>query len=578
MSLTNSLRSFLTTTRLAVSNTVRSYSSQSIISHKWDVTIIGAGHNGLVAAAYLARSGKKVLVLERRHLVGGAAVTEEIIPGFKFSRASYVLSLLRPRIIKELELVKFGLKVYQRNTHSFTPMRDGRYLILSSDVDETRREISKFSLRDADRYSTFEDKLCKYADAIQPYLERAPADFSRGISLKSLYELGPSLEAGRKLGLREIPEFTEFLISPASKWLRKWFESEPLLATLATDAVIGAMISPNSLGSSYVLLHHVMGEYEGRKNVWVYPEGGMGSVSRAIANSAVHHGARIEVDKTVTRILVHEGRAIGVELENGEEIRSEIVMSNATPYVTFSKLLERDLPKHLQNEVNLIDYTSPVTKINVAVKCLPNFTCLPNSHPDKPQSIHSASIHLNCESMTDIHKAYLEGQNKQVSTYPMIEMCIPSSLDPTLAPKGAHVISLFTQYTPYNPIDGPWTESKKEDYCNCVFNSIEDYAPGFKQSVVGKDILTPPDLEAVFGLTGGNIFHGALSLDQLYWCRPSRTLCGPVTPIANLFQCGSGIHPSGGVMGSPGLIAAETVIELFRNKDKNTSSSSSSIN
>ena len=505
-------------------------------------------------------------MLERRGLVGGAAVTEEIVPGFKFSRASYVLSLLRPRIIQELELEKFGLKVYERKAHSFTPMRDGRFLTLSSDASETRREISKFSLRDAERYPAFEEKLSNYADAIQPFLERAPADLSRGVSLNTLYELGPFLEAGRKLGVRGLPEFTEFLTSPASKWLSKWFESEPLKATLATDAVIGAMSSPNSLGSSYVLLHHVMGEYAGKKNVWVYPEGGMGSVSRAIARSAEYHGARIEVDMSVSRILVSEGRAVGVELEGGVEIRSAVVMSNATPHVTFNHLLKGDFPKQLLTELNSIDYTSPVTKINVAVNRLPNFSCLPNPTPDRPQSIHSASIHINCESIQQIHRAYVEGENKRASTVPLIEMCVPSSLDPTLAPNGAHVVSLFTQYTPYLPVDGPWTEEKKEEYCNRVFNSIEEYAPGFKQSVVGKDILTPPDLEAVFGLTGGNIFHGSLSLDQLYWCRPSRALCGPETPITNLYQCGSSIHPSGGVMGAPGLIAAERVIELLRNK------------
>ena len=527
---------------------------------------MGAGHNGLVAAAYLARSGRSVLVLERRGLVGGAAVTEEIIPGFKFSRASYVLSLLRPRIIRELELEKFGLKVYQRNTHSFTPMRDGRQLTLSSDADETRREISKFSLRDAERYPAFEEKLSIYAEAIQPFLERAPANLSRGVSLNSLYELGPFLEAVRKVGVRELPDFTEFITSPASKWLSKWFESEPLKGTLATDAVIGAMSSPHSLGSSYVLLHHVMGEYGGRKNVWVYPEGGMGTVSRAIAMSAEQHGARIEVNSPVSRILVTEGRAVGVELESGAEIQSEVVLSNATPHVTFSQLLKGDFPSHLQTELNSIDYTSPVTKINVAVNRLPNFTCLPNPTPDRPQPIHSASIHINSESIEEIHQAFVEGANKRASTSPMIEMCIPSSVDPTLAPRGAHVVSLFTQYTPYSPVDGPWTAEKKEEYCNRVFNSIEEYAPGFKQSVVGKDILTPPDLEAVFGLTGGNIFHGSLSLDQLYWCRPSRNLCGPDTPIRNLYQCGSSIHPSGGVMGAPGLIAAERVIELLRNK------------
>ena len=550
--------------RFAEKLTSRVYSSNSLSSQKWDVTIVGGGHNGLVAAAYLAKSKKRVLVLERRHVVGGAAVTEEIVPGFRFSRASYVLSLLRPRIIKELQLDKYGLKVYMRPIDSFTPMRDGRYLVMGSDPEETSREIGKFSARDAEKYPAYEKLLTQYAEAIEPYLERPPADLSRGLSLHSLYELGPFIEAGKKVGLREIPGLMEFLIAPAYKWLVKWFESEPLIATLATDAVIGAMCSPHTLGSSYVLLHHVMGECEGRKNTWVYPEGGMGSVSRAIALSAEAEGARIEVNSPVRRILVSEGSAVGVQLESGEEISSQVVMSNATPHVTYSQLLKGNFPSHLQGELDSIDYTSPVTKINVAVSSLPNFTCLPNPSPNTPQPVHGATIHLNCESTRNIHDAYLDGVNNRVSQAPIVEMCIPSSLDPTLAPKGAHVVSLFTQYTPYSPVDGTWTEEKKEKYCNTVFNLIEEYAPGFKRSVVGKDILTPPDLEAVFGLTGGNIFHGSLTLDQLYWCRPSRSLCGPDTPLTNLYLCGSGIHPSGGVMGAPGLIAAERVIERLK--------------
>lgn len=342
------------------------------------------------------------------------------------------------------------------------------------------------------------------------------------------------------------------------KILNRWFESEPLKATLATDAVIGAMTSPNSPGSGYVLLHHVMGELEKEKGAWGYVEGGMGGVSKAIASSARSHGADIFTEQDVHQVLVgSDGSAKGVVLKDGTEIYSRVVLSNATPYVTFKTLTPQSaLSPAFIKAVDQIDYTSPVTKINVAVDKLPNFLAAPT--PDgKPGPHHQCSIHLNCESVEVLQTAYEDCKEGRPSSRPMIEMTIPSVLDPTLAPPGSHVVLLFTQFTPYSLVGGrAWTDQDREAFADSVFSWIEQYAPGFKSSIVGKDVLTPPDLERIFGLTGGNIFHGAMSLDQLYLARPLPSLSDYRSPIKGLYLCGSGSHPGGGVMGSPGWNAA----------------------
>ncbi|XP_077469432.1 pyridine nucleotide-disulfide oxidoreductase domain-containing protein 2 [Stigmatopora argus] len=546
----------------------RSYAQTSFKSH-YDALVIGGGHNGLVAAAYLQKGGLQTAVLERRHVLGGAAVTEEIFPGFHFSRCSYLLSLLRPHIYADLELKKHGLKVYMRDPHAFTPMledgvRNGlpRSLTLGSDLVENQKEISKFSQKDAQTFSEFVLHLEKLASAIHPLLDAPPVDIP-GVTTGSLKKrlaaaktLKPVVKCGLKLG-RNIPEFYEIITAPIMKILNRWFESEPLKATLATDGVIGAMTSPSNPGSGYVLLHHVMGELEREKGAWGYVEGGMGGLSKALAKAARSYGADIFTEKDVEHIVVDpDGSAKGVVLKDGVEIRSGVVLSNATPYVTFKSLTPQEsLPAEFLKAVDQIDYTSPVTKINVAVDKLPNFLAAPT--PDnRPGPHHQCSIHINCESVDVLEAAYKEAMNGRPSTRPMIEMTIPSVLDPTLAPRGCHVVSMFTQFTPFQ-IDGKdWTEQDREAYADNVFDWVEKYAPGFKQSVVGRDILTPPDLERIFGLTGGNIFHGSMSLDQLYLARPLPSLAGYRTPIKGLYLCGSGSHPGGGVMGSPGWNAA----------------------
>nr|XP_014346389.1 PREDICTED: pyridine nucleotide-disulfide oxidoreductase domain-containing protein 2 [Latimeria chalumnae] len=538
---------------------------------EYDAVIIGGGHNGLIAAAYLQKSGVSTAVLERRHVIGGAAVTEEIFPGFKFSRASYVLSLLRPQVYKELELKKHGLKIYLRNPHSFTPIleegslgRPPRSLTLSQDPAENREQIGQFSKRDAKAYADYETLMDQLATAVEPLLDTPPVDVA-GLSsqsllqrLRSLKTLRPLLQTGMKLG-RNIPHFYELLTAPTTKVLDRWFESEPLKATLAMDAVIGAMLSPNTPGSGYVLLHHVMGELEGKKGAWGFVEGGMGSVSMSIARAAASHGAAIFTEKVVERILLSPGgTAGGVVLQDGTEVKSKVVLSNATPWVTFCHLTPQvPVRQTPMSPMQGFHISLPFLPSAVAVDRLPNFLAAPNLKDGKPLPHHQCTVHLNCEESAYIHEAYQDACRGIPSRRPMLEMCIPSAVDPTLAPPGCHVISIFSQYTPYTLAGGhSWDEHEKNAYADQVFDTIEAYAPGFKASVIGRDILTPPDLERIFGLTGGNIFHGAMLPDQLYLARPLPSFSNYRSPIQGLYICGSGAHPGGGVMGSAGRNAA----------------------
>ncbi|XP_055108808.1 pyridine nucleotide-disulfide oxidoreductase domain-containing protein 2 isoform X3 [Symphalangus syndactylus] len=538
---------------------------------EYDAVVIGAGHNGLVAAAYLQRLGVNTAVFERRHVIGGAAVTEEIIPGFKFSRASYLLSLLRPQIYTDLELKKHGLRLHLRNPHSFTPMLEEgvgskvpRSLLLGTDMAENQKQIAQFSRKDAQVFPKYEEFMHRLALAIYPLLDAAPVDmaaFQRGSLLqrmRSLSTLKPLLKAGRILGA-QLPRYYEVLTAPITKVLDQWFESEPLKATLATDAVIGAMTSPHTPGSGYVLLHHVMGGLEGMQGAWAYVQGGMGALSDAIASSATTHGASIFTEKTVAKVQVNsEGCVQGVVLEDGTEVRSKMVLSNTSPQITFLKLTPQEwLPEEFLERISQLDTRSPVTKINVAVDRLPSFLAAPNAPRGQPLPHHQCSIHLNCEDTLLLHQAFEDAVDGLPSHRPMIELCIPSSLDPTLAPPGCHVVSLFTQYTPYTLAGGKaWDEQERDAYADRVFDCIEVYAPGFKDSVVGRDILTPPDLERIFGLPGGNIFHCAMSLDQLYFARPVPLHSGYRCPLQGLYLCGSGAHPGGGVMGAAGRNAA----------------------
>ncbi|XP_028586421.2 pyridine nucleotide-disulfide oxidoreductase domain-containing protein 2 isoform X5 [Podarcis muralis] len=538
-----------------------------------------ARHNGLVAAAYLQKGGLKTAVLERRHLVGGAAVTEEIIPGFRFSRASYLLSLLRPQIYSELELKRHGLKVLPRDPYSYTPLLEDaragkapRSLLLGNNMADTQSQIAQFSVKDAQAFPKYEAFMNRLVSAIDPLLDTCPLDvagFSQGSllqKLRALRGLRALIRAGFTLG-KQLPQYYQVLTAPISKILDLWFESEPLKATLATDAVIGAMAGPHTPGSGYVLLHHVMGELEGRQGAWGYVAGGMGALSQALANAATALGAEIFTEKAVAQILLSsDGKAQGVCLQDGTEVKSRLVLSNASPQLTFLELTPQEqLPPEFVQRISQFDSRSPVTKINVAVDRLPDFRAAPNARDGCPLPHHQCSIHLNCEDIQLLHQAFEDACQGRPSSRPMIELCIPSALDPTLAPPGCHVVSLFTQYTPYTLAGGKqWDDREREDYADRVFDCVEAYAPGFKASVVGRDVLTPPDLERIFGLPGGNIFHGAMSLDQLYFARPVPSYSSYRSPVEGLYLCGSGAHPGGGVMGASGRNAARMALEDFK--------------
>ncbi|XP_015271400.1 PREDICTED: pyridine nucleotide-disulfide oxidoreductase domain-containing protein 2 [Gekko japonicus] len=549
------------------------------LKREYEAIVIGAGHNGLVAAAYLQKGGLKTAVLERRHLVGGAAVTEEIIPGFRFSRASYLLSLLRPQIYSELELKKHGLRVLLRDPYSFTPLlEDGQggkaphSLLLGNNMAETQSQIAQFSVRDAQAFPKYEAFMSRLVSAIDPLLDTCPVDMavlSQGSLLQRLRALrGVQIlfRAGFALG-KQLPQYYQVLTAPISKILDLWFESEPLKATLATDAVIGAMAGPHTPGSGYVLLHHVMGELEGRQGAWGYVTGGMGELSQALARAATALGAEIFTEKTVAQILLSsDGKVRGVGLQDGTEVKSRLVLSNASPQLTFLELTPKEqLPLEFVQRLSQFDTRSPVTKINVAVDRLPSFLAAPNTSDGCPLPHHQCSIHLNCEDMDTLHQAFEDVSQGRPSSRPVIELCIPSALDPTLAPPGCHVVSLFTQYTPYTLAGGrQWNDQERDAYADRVFDCIEAYAPGFKASVIGRDVLTPPDLERIFGLPGGNIFHGAMSLDQLYFARPVPSYSSYRSPVQGLYLCGSGAHPGGGVMGAVGRNAARTALEDFK--------------
>ncbi|XP_064103849.1 pyridine nucleotide-disulfide oxidoreductase domain-containing protein 2-like isoform X1 [Macrobrachium nipponense] len=552
------------------------HGSSPVLRKSYDALVVGGGHNGLVAAFYLAKAGKKVCVLERRHIVGGAAVTEEIVPGFKFSRASYVLGLLRPKVYHDMDLKRHGLKVYPRDPSSYTPLHEnywkkttGTSLTLGPHEDQNFQQISQFSEKDAKSMVSLENQLNKCAEAIAPLLDNVPPDVGKLFEsnfldkFKEVRKFAPLMQAATTIG-KDFPQFYELMTAPARQILERWLESEPLKCTLATDSVIGAMISPSTPGSGYVLLHHVMAQ-NGALGNWAYPEGGMGGVTQAMARAASEAGADIFTNQPVKSIILgSKDEVVGVETDDGNIIYAKTILSNATAHVTFLELLPSgSLPRDFEASIKALDYTSPVCKINVALKSLPNFRANPNVGPNSVMPHHRCTIHLNCEDIELLEGAYFQALKGKIPDNPMIEMTIPSSCDPTLAPPGCHVALFFTQYVPYSGADGrPWDEDLKREYAMKIFSIVDQYAPGFTNSIVGYEVLPPPELEKIFGLTGGNIFHGAMSLNQLLISRPSSLQPSPFTPIAGLLLCGSGAHPGGGVMGAPGRLAALSALTL----------------
>jgi phytoene dehydrogenase-like protein len=521
----------------------------------YDAIIIGAGHNGLVTACYLARAGRKVLVLERRYVVGGACVTEEVFPGFKVSTAAYVNSLFRKEIVRDLRLADYGFVVLERNPSSFTPFPDGRSLLLGPDAALTRREIAKFSPRDAEAYPKYEAMLERVADVIEPTLLMKPPNLLRpGLGdLWRLFRLG---RAFQKLGPGGMGEAIEILTGPARTILDRWFESEELKATLATDAVIGAMAAPSMPGTAYVLFHHVMGETNGKRGVWGYVKGGMGGLTQALAAAARALGVDIRLEAEVARILVRNGTATGVALANGDEFHAPVVASNLDPNLTFNRLLDpKVLPPDFAEAVNRIGYDSASLKINVALSELPDFKAVPGT---TPAPHHRGTIHI-CPDQDYIERGYDDAKYGRPSQQPILECTIPSVVDPSVAPPGKHLMSMFIQYAPYKLRGATWDELR-EPFADRCFDLLNEYAPNFKRAVIARQVLTPVDLERVFNLTGGNIFQGAMTLNQLFFLRPVPGYADYRTPIRGLFLCGSAAHPGGGVMGAAGLNAARAIL------------------
>ncbi|HET7828279.1 MAG TPA: NAD(P)/FAD-dependent oxidoreductase [Candidatus Limnocylindrales bacterium] len=530
---------------------------------RYDAVIIGGGHNGLVSAAYLARAGLKTLVLERRHVLGGAAVTEEIIPGFRFSVASYVVSLLRPEIIRDLNLPRFGLDILPLDG-TFTPLRKsdkapkgGDYLWRVNDHGRTIRELRRWSKNDAEAYEEYGQLMVEMARFIKPILGIVPADPTDN----DPRPLMPLASLARRFG--QLPErqqavFVQLMTMSAADFLDQWFETNPLKATMSASGIIGTYQGIRSPGTAYVLLHHYMGEIDGAFRAWGIPKGGTGGVSYAIARAAEAQGAEIRTEAAVARIVVRNGRATGVALESGEEIEATHVLSSADAKVTFLDLLESGtLDPEFEQEVRRFKFRGSSGKVNLAVDRLPDFTCLPG------EGEHLRGAISYSPSMEEMEQAYDDAKYGRWSERPYIDMIIPTLVDPQMAPPGKHVISCFVQYAPYKlaPELGTWDDNdNREKFGDAVINRIAEFAPNIRDIIIGRQVLTPLDIERTIGLTEGNIFQGELSLEQLFFNRPVPGYARFRTPVQNLWLSGSSTHPGGGLMGANGRLAAVEVL------------------
>ncbi|HEX6155734.1 MAG TPA: NAD(P)/FAD-dependent oxidoreductase [Burkholderiales bacterium] len=523
---------------------------------RYDAIIIGGGHNGLVCAAYLARAGRKVLVLERRERVGGAAMTEEVFPGFRFSVFSYVVSLLRPEIIRDLELPKHGLHILPLES-TITPLDNGDYLGQWNDHDQNRRELARHSLRDAEAYDEFGLMLHQMARAIKPLLGMAPPD-PTSLSVANLSGMAELARHFRGLGDKRFHMLHKLLTMSSAEFLDEWFENEALKATKSASGIIGTMLGPRSPGTAYVLLHHYMGELDGVFRAWGFAKGGNGSVSAAIAAAAQAAGAEIRCNAPVANVLVSRGRAKGVVLEGGEEIRAKLVVSGADPRRTFLQLVgEKHLPDEFVESIRRFRFRGSSAKVNLALGELPDFTCLPADRINGRLALRGAfSI---SPSVAYLERAYDDAKYGEISRRPYMDIVIPSMLDPTMAPPGKHVMSIFVQYAPYH-VNGGWTDARREALGDAVVDTLAQYAPNLKGAILHRQVVTPADIERIVGLTEGNIFQGELSLQQMFFLRPVPAWARYRTPLAGLYQCGAGTHPGGGVMGASGRNAARAIL------------------
>lgn len=519
-----------------------------------DVIIIGAGHNGLTCAAYLAMAGLRVQVFERRGIVGGACVTEEFHPSFRNSTAAYTVGLLHPKVIRDLKLHEHGLRIVERRAQNFLPLPDGRYLLTGA--GRTEREIAKFSAKDAARYSPYQAEIGRVVLVLRSLLLTAPPNpVPHGFS-HAMREFGKMAAIGGRLWKGgSLQAAFRLLRKSAGEMLDSWFESDPIKAVLGFDAVVGNLASPYAQGSAYVLLHHVMGEVNGQQGAWGHAIGGMGAITGAMASAAGEHGVRIDVRTEVREVIAENKRAAGVVLKDGTAVRSRAVVANTDPRQLFQALLPRNaVPRTMSARMQAWKAGSGTFRMNVALSKLPNFSALPG-----PGDHHTAGIIL-APSLSYMDQAYRDCIRHGWSQMPIIEMVIPSTLDDSLAPHGAHVASLFCQHVTPQFADGSTWDEHRETVADLMIDTVESYAPGFKATVVARQSLSPLDLERIFSLPNGDIFHGAMTLGQLFSARPMLGYADYRMPIAGLYLCGSGAHPGGGVTGAPGHNAAQAVI------------------
>jgi phytoene dehydrogenase-like protein len=519
---------------------------------KYDAIVIGGGHNGLTSAAYLARAGRKVLVLERRHVLGGAAVTEEVFPGFKFSVCSYVVSLLRPEIIRDLDLPRHGLEILPLDG-TFTPMPNGDYLWRVNDHARTRREIARHSKLDAEAYDEYGKAMVEMARFVKPILNMTPPD-PASLNPRDLMKL---LFLGRRF--RALPDLDRYnqvqlMTMSAVDFLDQWFETDVLKATMSASGIIGTFLGVRSPGTAYVLLHHYMGEIDGAFRSWGFARGGTGAISNAIASAAREAGVEIRTEAPVAHIRVRGGKADGVVLSNGDELAADMVLSSVDPNLTFLRFIERkELPGDFIEEVQRYKFRGSSGKVNLALDALPDFRCLPG------EGAHLRGAISISPSVDYMERAYDQAKYGEFSRRPYIDMVIPTLTDPSVAPPGKHILSCFVQYAPYKLANGSW-DDQREAFGDTVIDTLAEHAPNIRDIILHRQVLTPLDLEREFGLTEGNIFQGELTLEQLFFARPVPGWAKYQTPIRNLWMCGSATHPGGGIMGAPGRNAALRIL------------------
>ena len=543
-------------------------------SSRHDAIVIGGGHNGLVCAATLAKAGKKVCLLERRRVLGGCAATESLWPGFRVSTCAYVISLFPTRLLRSLRLHDYGLKILPRSPSSFTPLEDGRSLTMGPDEELNRREIGKFSTRDVAAYPQYSALLERVAAAVEPVLGQTapdPLPLPSGWRYRSIAKkvrdgkkLWSIYRAAGRLGA-DLPEAMELLTGAARPILERWFESEVLKATLATDAIIGAFMSISSPGSAYVLLHHVMGEAGGARGVWGYVEGGMGGLADALERVCDDLG--VEIHREAPVHAIHTGRrgVFGVGLEDGTQIDAPIIASTVDANRTFQQMLSPDvLPEEFRDAVARIDYSSASAKVNLALSEPPRFTCIENP-PGNPNHVGPhlhGTMHVG-PTLDYLDRAYDDAKYGRPSEHPVLEVTMPTSVDRTIAPEGKHILSMFVQYAPYNLAEGSWDEIKESFGDRCV-EALARVAPNVPRAILHRQVLSPLDLERTYGITGGNIMQGAMVPHQLYSFRPVAGWADHRTPVTGLYLCGAASHPGGGVMGTCGYNGAVEILRDFR--------------